>query len=155
MRRHQASFDIQTIKMICIIIISDRIMIFSSLKYFGKSFAHGQIIEAFQWHIKTQTDTRLNQPIGRITWLRDAFGKQVCHMYTHSAQIRESSFDMNAIYQKIILKVQTWQLLKLIINYMKSLCHTHHGCVLHWIFSCLSFSRISFRQFLQLVTHSC
>ena len=41
---------------------------------------------AFHWNRFSDTWWRawytiLNQPIGRITWLCDAYGKQICHMY--------------------------------------------------------------------------
>ena len=52
---------------------------------------------AFQWHAMTQNDTRLNQPIERITLLRDAFGKQVCHMNPQCSNHRS---DIYALYNR-------------------------------------------------------
>ena len=45
--------------MIGITVFSDRKIIFSALKLFEKVLHIGQIIEAFQWHVMTQIDNKI------------------------------------------------------------------------------------------------
>ena len=43
-----------------------------------------------------QIVTRLNQPIGRVTLLQDAFDKQVCHMYIVHTMLKS----LRAVFDK-------------------------------------------------------
>ena len=95
--------------MIGITVFSNKMIIFSTLKQFWKHFAHGQIIEVvfgdMWWR---RLIIRLYEPIGRITWLCGAFGKQVYRIYPQcSNQIGQYAIRIPPVgrYWLLVLKI--------------------------------------------------